>query len=42
MEDLKVMVRPILPKNAIGRVSSMGAINNKRVNEATLRKPVCG
>lgn len=35
--DLKELTRPISPENAIGRVSRMDAINNKSVNEATLR-----
>ena len=34
---LKELTKPISPENAIGRVSRMDAINNKSVNEATLR-----
>lgn len=36
--DYKEMTQPIAPDNAIGRVSRMDAINNKSVNEASLRK----
>lgn len=36
--DLKELVRPIAPENAIGRISRMDAINNKSINEAALRK----
>ena len=35
---LKDLTKPIAPDCAIGRVSRMDAINNKSVNEATLRK----
>lgn len=35
---LKDLTQPISPDCAIGRVSRMDAINNKSVNEATLRK----
>tara|TARA_R110002111_G_scaffold86140_4_gene135007 strand:- start:706 stop:1038 length:333 start_codon:yes stop_codon:yes gene_type:complete len=38
IKDLKELVKPISPENAIGRISRMDAINNKSVNEATLRK----
>ena len=38
IEDLKELTKPIAPENAIGRISRMDAINNKSVNEATLRK----
>ena len=38
IKDLKEMVKPIAPENAIGRISRMDAINNKSVNEAALRK----
>lgn len=38
MQDLKELVKPISPENAIGRISRMDAINNKSVNEAALRK----
>lgn len=37
IEELKELTKPIAPENAIGRVSRMDAINNKSVNEATLR-----
>ena len=36
--ELKEMVKPIAPENAIGRISRMDAINNKSINEAALRK----
>lgn len=32
------LTRPIAPNDAIGRVSRMDAINNKSVNEASLRQ----
>jgi RNA polymerase-binding transcription factor len=35
--DLKEITKPIPPENAIGRISRMDAINNRSVNEATLR-----
>ena len=35
--DLEELTKPIAPENSIGRVSRMDAINNKSVNEATLR-----
>lgn len=35
---LKDLTKPIAPDCAIGRISRMDAINNKSVNEATLRK----
>lgn len=37
-EELKDLVKPIAPENAIGRISHMDAINNKSVNESALRK----
>ena len=37
IEDLKEMTKPIAPENAIGRISRMDAINNKSVNDASLR-----
>jgi DnaK suppressor protein len=37
IEELKELVKPISPENAIGRISRMDAINNKSVNEASLR-----
>lgn len=36
--ELKELTKPIAPENAIGRVSRMDAINNKSVNERTLRQ----
>ena len=36
--DLKELTKPESPDTAIGRVSRMDAINNRSVNEATLRK----
>lgn len=36
--DLEELTKPISPENAIGRVSRMDAINNKSVNEASLRQ----
>ena len=36
--DLKELTVPISPENAIGRISRMDAINNKSVNEASLRQ----
>ena len=38
ISELKELVKPIAPENAIGRISRMDAINNKSVNEAALRK----
>lgn len=38
IEELKELVKPIAPENAIGRISRMDAINNKSINEAALRK----
>ena len=34
---LKENTKPISPENAIGRISRMDAINNKSVNEASLK-----
>jgi len=34
---LRELTKPIPPEDSIGRVSRMDAINNKSVNEATLR-----
>ena len=36
--ELKVETQPISPDCAIGRISRMDAINNKSVNEASLRQ----
>ena len=38
IKELRELTKPIAPENAIGRISRMDAINNKSVNEATLRK----
>lgn len=38
IEYLEDLTRPIAPENSIGRVTRMDAINNKSVNEATLRQ----
>lgn len=40
IEDLKEQTKPIAPENAIGRISRMDAINNKSVNEASLRASI--
>ena len=37
ISELEIVTKPISPENAIGRISRMDAINNKSVNEATLR-----
>jgi DnaK suppressor protein len=34
----KELTKPIAPNDAIGRISRMDAINNKSVNEASLRQ----
>ena len=38
IENYKELTKPISPNDAIGRVSRMDAINNKSVNEASLRQ----
>lgn len=38
IKELEDLTRPNAPDVAIGRVSRMDAINNKSVNEATLRQ----
>ncbi|WP_353777389.1 TraR/DksA C4-type zinc finger protein [Winogradskyella sp. 3972H.M.0a.05] len=38
IEDYENLTKPISPSDAIGRVSRMDAINNKSVNEASLRQ----
>nr|WP_321232854.1 TraR/DksA C4-type zinc finger protein [uncultured Psychroserpens sp.] len=38
IKDYKELTKPISPSDAIGRVSRMDAINNKSVNEASLRQ----
>lgn len=35
--QLKELTKPIAPENSLGRISRMDAINNKSVNEASLR-----
>lgn len=35
--DLKELTQPIPPEDSIGRISRMDAINNRSINEATLR-----
>ncbi len=37
---LKEITKPVAPENSIGRISRMDAINNKSVNEATLRNSI--
>lgn len=36
--EYREMTRPVAPDDAIGRISRMDAINNKSVNEASLRQ----
>ena len=38
IEAYKVLTLPIAPDDAIGRLTRMGAINSKSINEAALRK----
>lgn len=38
IEEYKELTQPIAPDVAIGRISRMDAINNKSVNEASLRQ----
>lgn len=38
IEQYKELTKPIAPNDAIGRVSRMDAINNKTINEASLRQ----
>ena len=38
IEQLEVVVTPVSPENAIGRISRMDAIGQKSVAEASLRK----
>jgi DnaK suppressor protein len=38
IEDYKELTQPIAPDCAIGRITRMDAINNKSVNEASLRQ----
>ncbi|WP_299223769.1 TraR/DksA C4-type zinc finger protein [uncultured Psychroserpens sp.] len=38
IEHYKELTKPISPNDAIGRVSRMDAINNKSINEASLRQ----
>lgn len=37
LDSLREVTKPVGPENAIGRLSRMDAINNKSVNEASLR-----
>lgn len=37
ISDYKEMTQPIAPDDAIGRITRMDAINNKSVNESSLR-----
>lgn len=36
--ELTELTKPIPPENSLGRITRMDAINNKSVNEATLRQ----
>ncbi len=38
IEEYKDLTKPVAPDDAIGRISRMDAINNKSVNEASLRQ----
>lgn len=38
ISECREMTQPIAPDDAIGRITRMDAINNKSVNEATLRQ----
>lgn len=38
IEHLKELTKPVAPDNAIGRLSRMDAINNKSINDASLRE----
>ena len=38
IKEYKELSKPIAPDSAIGRVSRMDAINNKRISEASLRQ----
>lgn len=38
IEELKELTKPIEPDNAIGRLSRMDAINNRTINESSLRE----
>ena len=38
IKEIKKLAAPIEPENAIGRISRMDAINNKTINDRTLRK----
>ena len=40
ISNLKELIKPISPENAIGRVSRMDAINNKSVSEAALTNAI--
>lgn len=38
IEEYKELTKPVAPDDAIGRITRMDAINNKSVNEASLRQ----
>lgn len=38
IEQLKELTKPVASDNAIGRLSRMDAINNKSINDASLRE----
>ncbi len=38
IQSWKALTEPIAPENAIGRISRMDAINNKSINDASLRQ----
>lgn len=38
IKHLKELTKPVAPDNAIGRLSRMDAINNKTINDASLRE----
>lgn len=38
IEHLTELTKPVAPDNAIGRLSRMDAINNKTINDASLRE----
>jgi len=40
IEHLKELTKPVAPDNAIGRLSRMDAINNKTINDASLRENI--
>jgi DnaK suppressor protein len=40
VQKFRELTKPIAPENSIGRVSRMDAINNKSVNDATLKNAI--